>query len=72
MGADRRKGQIADYTAAFAQAPLRRHVLFSVFVAGMTTLAAEVAAFRLLGNIFGASNIVWASIIGLILLYLSA
>ncbi len=52
--------------------PSKRYVLFSIFVAGMTTLAAEVAAFRLLGNIFGASNIVWASIIGLILLYLAA
>ena len=37
----------------------------------MTTLAAEVSAFRLVGNIFGTSNIVWSSIIGLMLLYLS-
>ena len=40
-------------------------------MSGMTTLAAEVSAFRLVGNIFGTSNIVWSSIIGLILLYLS-
>ena len=37
----------------------------------MTTLAAEVSAFRLVGHIFGTSNIVWSSIIGLMLLYLS-
>ena len=40
-------------------------------MSGMTTLAAEVSAFRLVGHIFGTSNIVWSSIIGLMLLYLS-
>ena len=47
-------------------------LLTTAFIAGLVSLALELTATRLLAPAFGTTELVWATVIGLILLYLSA
>ena len=49
----------------------RRRLSLVVFLAGVASLATEVTGARLLAPYFGTSNVVWANVIGMTLLYLS-
>jgi predicted membrane-bound spermidine synthase len=49
----------------------RTLLLITVFVGGMTSLGVELSAARLLDPFFGNSLIIWAVLIGMVLLYLT-
>ena len=49
----------------------QKYLYFTVFVAGMSTLAIEFTTSRLLQTVYGTSNLVWANVIGLVLLFLT-
>jgi spermidine synthase len=50
----------------------RKFLYFTVFVGGMSTLAIEFTTSRMLQTVYGTSNLVWANVIGLVLLFLTA
>ncbi len=52
--------------------PLRPSLGVVVFVVGTGSLGAEIAAARLLAPYFGASTLIWANTIGVVLVALSA
>lgn len=64
---------VTDTTTKSAEETImsRRYIYFTVFIAGMSTLAVEFTTSRMLQTVYGTSNIVWANVIGLVLLFLT-
>lgn len=65
-----RDGQDATIAAARARRQ-NAFLLLLVFTVGMSTLGAEIAAARLLAPYWGASTVVWANTIGIVLVALA-
>lgn len=53
------------------QGTSRAYLFLTVFIAGMSTLAVEFTTSRMMQTVYGTSNIVWANVIGLVLLFLT-
>ena len=49
-----------------------RFLLLVVFLGGMTTMAIEMSASRLIGEFFGSPLTIWAILIGMVMIYLTA
>ena len=49
----------------------RRFLLAAVFIGGICSLGIELSASRLLAPFFGTSQLIWANVIGLTLIYLT-
>src|SRR6266540_1726130 len=71
----RRHGSRAGFTGGLrsAASPMigNRFLQVLVFIVGSASLGAEIAAARLMAPFFGASTIVWANTIGVVLVALS-